>query len=204
MAGLLVILTSLVTGAFLFKKYFNAAQNKQIARIFYSAVALSSAGAIYHLFDLPYSEFIYHLSGITSIAMLLSSMLLFVRDLKFELFHYPFYMMFLPLILPVSYLLLYDVVIMRDILFVCAGIIPLLVTTLLINIYRKQGRESTLALALMGIVSLALLNRNLSVFPIQLPELELIVVGIGSLILFYLFLKTFKDEDFKNNTLIKS
>ena len=202
MAGLLVILTSLVIGVYLTKKFFDDTHNKDVVHTLYTAIGLGSAGVIYHLFYLPFSEFIYLISSITSISVLLVALLMFIRKLKPELFQYPYFMVFTPLILPLSYILIYDVVILRDILFTVVGIVPMLAATLLIDSYKKKERTGTYSMALMGIVSLALLNRNLSVFPFQLPNFELILIGGGGLALFYLFLKTFEDENYYHNTVI--
>lgn len=194
MAGLLVILTALVLGVYLTKKFLDDTHNKDIARTMYTAIGVCSAGVIYRLFYLPYGEFVYLTSCITSTSLLLVSLLMFIRNLKSELFQYPYYMVFTPLILPISYILIYDVVILRDILLTSIGIVPMLVVVILIDHYKKEARTGTSSLALMGILSLVLLNRNLAVFQVQLPDLELIIIGAGGLALLYLFLKTFENE----------
>lgn len=202
MAGLLVILTSLVIGVYLTKKLFADTSHKDTVRTLYAAMGISAAGVLSQLFYLPYSNVIYQICCLTGISLLLVSILMFIRRLKSEIFRYPLFMVYTPLILPLAYLLIYDVAILRDILFAGIGIIPMLVTVLLIDSYKKTERTGRYSMGILILISLVLIHRNLSLFPFQLPNLELILIGVGGLALYYLFLLTFKDVNLNTNPLI--
>src|SRR5690625_5163425 len=89
-------------------------------------MGISAAGVLSQLFYLPYSHVIYQVCCLTGNSLLLVSMLIFIRKLKHEIFRYPLFMAYSPLILPLTYLLIYDVAILRDILFAGIGILPVL------------------------------------------------------------------------------
>lgn len=201
MAGLLVILTSLVIGVYLTKKFLGNTDDKDVAYTIYTAIGVSSVGVIYRLFYLPYSEFIYQICCLTGMTLLLVSQLMMIRRLKSELFQYPYFMVYTPLIVPFTYFLIYDVEILRDILLTGIGIVPMLVAILLIDSYKKEVRVRTYSIILVGILSLVLINRNLSLLPYQLDNLELIMIGAAGLSLYYLFLKTIKNKTINNDTI---
>ncbi|HLR90432.1 MAG TPA: hypothetical protein VK040_05710 [Balneolaceae bacterium] len=108
-------------------------------------------------------------------------------------------MAYSPLILPLTYLLIYDVAILRDILFAGIGILPVLVAVILIDSYKKKEAVRRYSIGIALLISLVLINRNLSLFPFQMPNLELILIGVGGLALYYLFLLTFKDFHINTN-----
>lgn len=199
MAGLLVILTSLIIGVYLTRRLCNDARHKDILRILYVAMGISATGVLSQLFYLPYSHVIYQVCCLTGTSLLLVSMLIFIRKLKHEIFRYPLFMAYSPLILPLTYLLIYDVAILRDILFAGIGILPVLVAVILIDSYKKKEAVRRYSIGIALLISLVLINRNLSLFPFQMPNLELILIGVGGLALYYLFLLTFKDFHINTN-----
>src|SRR5690625_7557268 len=110
-------------------------------------------------------------------------------------------MAYSPLILPLTYLLIYDVAILRDILFAGIGILPVLVAVILIDSYKKKEAVRRYSIGIALLISLVLINRNLSLFTFQMANLELSDIGVWGFALYYLFILTLKDFHIKTNTI---
>src|SRR5690625_766785 len=162
-------------------------------------MGISAAGVLSQLFYLPFSHVIYQACCLTGNSLLLVSMLIFIRKLKHEIFRYPLFMAYSPLILPLTYLLIYDVAILRDILFAGIGILPVLVAVILIDSYKKKVGVRRYGIVTVLFISLVLINKYLSLTPSLMLNRYLILIGGWELDIYNLLLLSFKD--FHTNTI---
>jgi len=102
--------------------------------------------------NLPYGEFVNIFLQSTSISLLLIIFLIFIRQRKPVIFRYPYYMVFIPMLIPFTQLIVLDAQVIREIIFMTLQGVAILVYVLL-----SIGYSSELKNKLITIVGLILL-----------------------------------------------
>ena len=139
MIGSLLLISSVIFGAILCHK--NMADQFRDARI-----ALVTAGCFwliaktYTSTGLPFSEIIAEMSLIITFSVILVSLLMMIRKLKPEIFRYPYAMVFMPVVIPFSYYLIYQTSLMKDTILHSVSAMILLVLLVISTGYRKNKK----------------------------------------------------------------
>lgn len=152
MAGQILLLLTVLCCLYVFKKRFPD-NFKDVKISIYLSAVIWVVGFMYFSAGLPHNTLISDISKISSLSFLLIAILMLIRELKPHMFRYPYLVVFIPILVPVSYLLVYQTNVIRyTILYSVTGII-IFVNLLFIIVYRNK-----ITSAFTGIVGIILLS----------------------------------------------
>ena len=153
--GHLLLITSVVFAVFLCQKKL-ADQFKDSRITLVMAASFWLIAKIYSSIGFPLSEVISDISLIITHSVILVSLLMMIRELKPEIFRYPYITVFMPAIIPFSYYLIYETSLMKDTIVHSVSVMIVLVTLILSFGYRKHQKPfiSILVGALLLITSI--------------------------------------------------
>lgn len=144
------IITVLVSLTIVIKKFPSSVPDLKYTGI--AALAAWLLGDIMISVNMPYQEVLHVILQSLSLSLLLIVFLIFIRCRKPVIFRYPYYFVFIPLLIPVAQFLIMETEIMREIIFMSLHGVSIFVFTLLAIGY---GRE--LNYKLLTIVGVLLL-----------------------------------------------
>lgn len=144
------IFTVIVSTVIVLKKFQSSSKEIRYA----SLIALSTwlIGDIIVSIDLPYQEVLHIILQTVSLSLILVVFLQFIRQRKPVIFRYPYYMVYVPLLIPIAQLIVMDAQIIREIIFMLLQAVSIIVFALL-----SFGYSEKLKYRLLTIVGLLLL-----------------------------------------------
>lgn len=95
---------------------------------------------IYTSTGFPLSEIIAEMSLIITFSVILVSLLMMIRELKPEIFRYPYVIVFMPAVIPFSYYLIYQTSLMKDTIVHSVSAMIVLVLLVISTGYRKNKK----------------------------------------------------------------
>lgn len=111
-------------------------------------------GQVYYSIGFSFESFIRNVSTTTSLSILLVAFLMLIRELKPHLFRYPYFTVFIPIIIPFTYIFVYDIPVIRNTILYSIAIIAITVQLLLVIGYR--GVYSAFSKGVVGSIFLFL------------------------------------------------
>lgn len=113
MIGSLILIISVIYSAILCQR--NLSDQFRDAKIsFVTSAGIWLASRVYSSTELPYNEIVGDISLMVTYSIILVALLMIIRKLKPTVFRYPYAAVFMPLIIPFSYYLIYQTSLMRE------------------------------------------------------------------------------------------
>lgn len=147
--------------------------------------------SLYSALMLPFSSIVRDLSLIITSSLILIGLLMIIRELKPEIFRYPYLAVFMPVVIPVSYYLIYQTSMIR-VTIVHSVLVLIILVTLIISIGYRTNIKQLLAVISGGL--LLGLSVIVSFFFDEQQYISLLwylITGIGIILTSYGFLITF-------------
>lgn len=144
------IITVVTSLAIVYKKF--PTETRDIKYISLAALFGWMIGDISVAADIPYQENLHILFQSLALSLLLIVYLIFIRQRKPVIFRYPYYIIFIPLLIPVAQFIVMQTEIMRQIIFMSLQGVSILVFILLTFGYAKELRYKLLTI--IGVILL--------------------------------------------------
>ena len=134
------------------------------------------------------------MSLVLTYSIILAAFLMMIRELKPEVFRYPYFIVLMPLIIPVSYYLIYQTSLMRDIIIHSVSGMIVLVSLILSVSYRSSKKP----LISIGLGSFLLLTSILLLILLEEDQyfhlLWYLTTSTGIAVTAYGFINTFNEN----------
>lgn len=147
---LLSIFSSLICMGIVLRKY--PASHTDIKYLSLAALSVWLLGDLSYSIQFSFQEYLNVILQSLALSFLLIIFLIFIRKMKPVIFRYPYYMVFIPLLIPLAQIIVIDTPMMRDIFFMSLEGVSILVFSLLCGIYTSE--ISTKLITLSGIILL--------------------------------------------------
>lgn len=150
-------------------KKFSSSLIPDIKYISLTALLLWMMGDISISVEIPYEDTFNIILQSLALSLLLIIFLIFIRRRKPAIFRYPYYVVFIPLLIPVAQFVIVEAVVMRKIIFMSVQGVAIIVFILLAFAYAKELDNKVLAtvgaiLLVWGFAFFWILQNNYIVF----------------------------------------
>lgn len=117
-----------------------------------TAISVWLIGDIVLSINFPFQDILHVLLQSLALALLLIVLLIFIRNRKPVIFQYPYYIVFIPLLIPIAQFIIMETEIMREIIFMSLHGVAILVYILLSTAYVNELNHKLLTL--IGVILL--------------------------------------------------
>lgn len=152
------------------------------------------ASEIYSSFSFAFSEAVADISLIVTYSVILVAFLMLIRELKPAVFRYPYFAVFMPLIMPVSYYLIYQTSMMREIIVHSISGMIVMISLLLSISYRTDSKSLISAISGSLLLTASILVSFILDDDKYIHLIWYVVSGTGLSVAAYGFVNTFNNN----------
>lgn len=193
MIGPLILLLSVSYGAFLCHRYLSSQfSDARISLV--TAAGIWFLSVIYSSTELPLNQMVADISLMVTYSVILMALLMMIREMKPSVFRYPYVAVFMPLIIPVSYYLVYQASLMKGaIIYSVSGMI------VMVSLFLSVSYSSNKKLMILNIAGAVLLAVSISISALidedqYIYRYWYLVTSIGLAVTAYGFVFTFNKK----------